>query len=231
MPCPYGVVSVALRRRGRTTSWARDVPPEPTGGGEGGIPADGPEAQDRPQAGCRQGEVSFEPGRAGGPLRRGGLLRRRCAAHGGDDADAGERLPVPGRDRRRQGREPGAVQRRVQHVTGGVAGEHPAGAVGAVGGGRRPTSSTSASGSPNDGPGRPQYGWSANDARRPDRATSSRHCAAARHAEIRACSSAMPSRTPPGAQPRGCRPPGSRRRPGRPATRSPPAPVRRTGRR
>ena len=62
--------------------------------------------------------------------------------------------------------------------------------------GASPTSSTSASGSPNEGPGRPQYGWSANEARRPSRATSSRQRTRrgqARHTEIRAWSWGMPS--------------------------------------
>lgn len=55
--------------------------------------------------------------------------------------------------------------------------------------GARPTMRTCASGSPKDGPGLPQYGWSANEARRPVRAADSRQDTSlgqARHTDTRA---------------------------------------------
>src|SRR5450631_2052165 len=59
--------------------------------------------------------------------------------------------------------------------------------------GARPTTRIFGSGSPNPGPGRPQYGWSAKDARFPSVATLSRHCTSlgqARHTDTTASSSA-----------------------------------------
>ena len=72
-------------------------------------------------------------------------------------------------------RQPGAVQRGEQEVAGPVAGEHPAGAVGAVRGRRQPDDHHPRPRRPQPGTGRPQYGWSAKDLRLTT-ATSSRHC-------------------------------------------------------
>src|ERR1019366_2477906 len=55
------------------------------------------------------------------------------------------------------------------------------------------------SGSPNPGPGRPQYGWSAKDARLPSVATVSRHCTSLgqpRHTDTAASSSATDLASP-----------------------------------
>src|SRR4051794_17518767 len=59
--------------------------------------------------------------------------------------------------------------------------------------GARPTTRICGSGSPKPGPGRPQYGWSANETRLPSVATSSRQRTSrgqARHTDTRADSSA-----------------------------------------
>ena len=83
--------------------------------------------------------------------------------------------------------KPHAVQRREQEVAGPVAGEHPAGAVPAVRGGREADDQHRArAGRRSRAPGRPQYVSSRNDARL-SRATCSRHSTSrghARHATI-----------------------------------------------
>ena len=132
MPRPSGVVSVTSaawpnRGLGRGTSQ-----PRPRAAASAASQPMAPRHRIGAQSRCAQLEVALEPRRAGGALGRGGLVGRRRAAHGGDDPDAGERLPVARGDRRRQCREAGAVQRGVEDVARRVAGEHPTGAVGAV---------------------------------------------------------------------------------------------------
>ena len=60
------------------------------------------------------------------------LVVRRCAADGGDDANAVQPQAVARGDRGRPAGEAGAVQGGEEPVAGPVAGEHPAGAVRAV---------------------------------------------------------------------------------------------------
>ena len=64
------------------------------------------------------------------------LVVRRRAVHGRGDPGAAQRQPVAGVHGRRLVGQPHGVQRREQHVAGAVAGEHPAGAVRPVRGGR-----------------------------------------------------------------------------------------------
>src|SRR6185437_6867484 len=68
-------------------------------------------------------------------LARGRLVGRRGAADGGGDVGVEQCQAVVAADGGRLIGEPGAVEGRVEPVAGAVAGEHPPGAVGAVGGG------------------------------------------------------------------------------------------------
>ena len=73
-------------------------------------------------------------GPAGVALVGGRLVGRRRAAHRRGDPRAGEAQPVVAGGARRLVGEAGAVEGGVEEVARAVAGEHPAGAVGAVGG-------------------------------------------------------------------------------------------------
>ena len=134
MPCPSGVVSATSaawpnRGLGRGTSQ-----PRPRAAARAASQPIAPRqriARSRGAASSRSRSSHDE--QVARSVGRGLVLRGR-APHGGDDPDAGQGLAVTGGDRGGQGRETGAVQRGVQHVAGGVAGEHPPGAVGAVGG-------------------------------------------------------------------------------------------------
>ena len=214
----------------------RHVPAQPAGRGQRGIPADRAEAEDGAQPRGGQREVALEPGRAGRALGRGGLVGRRGAAHGGDDPDAGERLAVAGRDRRRQGRVPGAVQRRVQHVAGGVAGEHPPGAVGAVRGRGQPHEQHVGVGvaerRPGPAPVRLVGERGAAPGARDVLAPPDEAGTGPAHRDPRLQLGDAGRRARQAAhRGRGAWPPGSRGRRGRPATRCPQGPARRTGHR
>ncbi len=96
------------------------------------------EREDDAQIGHR-GDLGREIGPAGGDLRRLGLVLRRHAAHGVGDPAVDEAQPVI-RARRRScpRRSRSVMQRRVEQVAGIVAGERPAGAVGAAQARREP---------------------------------------------------------------------------------------------
>ena len=91
-----------------------------------------PERHEHP--GVEQRQLALEVRPAGVALVDGRLVRRRRAPHGRGDPRAREAEPVVASDARRLVGEPGAVQGGVEEVAGAVAGEHPTGPVGPVGG-------------------------------------------------------------------------------------------------
>jgi hypothetical protein len=113
-------------------------------------------AERHEHAGVEQLELPLEVRATGIALRGRGLVGRWRAAHRRGDPCPGETKAIAAVGARRLVGEARAVQRRVEEVTGAVAGEHASCAVGAVSRWRQPTITTRASGSPNAGTGRPQ---------------------------------------------------------------------------
>jgi len=86
---------------------------------------------------AEQRELALEEGAAGLPFGGLRLVAGRGAADDGGDVGALEREAVVPRSGHRLAGQAGAVEAAVEPVTGAVAGEHPPGAVGAVGAGRQ----------------------------------------------------------------------------------------------
>ena len=95
-----------------------------------------PSVDDHPHAGQR-GPLRLEERQAGVELLRRRLVVRRRAAHRGGDPGVAQRQAVAPRLGDREAGEAGGVHRRHQEQAGAIAGEHPAGAVGAVRAGRQ----------------------------------------------------------------------------------------------
>ena len=103
------------------------------------IPRDLAERDDDLQAGQMRDLVG-QMRQAAVDFFRQRLVRRRRAAHRRGDVDIRQRQSIVDALRRRDVREAGALERRHQEVAGcadAVAGEHAAGPIGAVGGGRQ----------------------------------------------------------------------------------------------
>ena len=126
----HAVAELRLRPRHRAPPRRRAQP-------QRALPREAAEAHDDVHV-RQQRDLALEPVRAVRALLRRRQVRRRRAAHRGDDVGAAQREPVVARDRLRLVREPGAVQRREQEVARAVAGEDPARPVAAVRGGREP---------------------------------------------------------------------------------------------
>ena len=98
------------------------------------VPAEGAEGDDHAGA-VEQVELALQIREAVVALRRRRLVGGRRAADGGGDVGVDQPQAVVAAHRGRLVGEAGPVKRRVEPVAGAVAGEHAAGAVGAVGGG------------------------------------------------------------------------------------------------
>ena len=135
MPSRVRRSSAAPRRRGRSAA---------SGAGSGcrssAAALRNPSQPNLPSATTTRARSRISPARAPG---KGGSCRAPPASACWRAARSGRRRrcrrreaqAVVAADRGRLVGEPGAVERRVEPVAGAVAGEHPAGAVGAVGGG------------------------------------------------------------------------------------------------
>ena len=103
---------------------------------QGGVPGKAAQAHDDAHA-REQLELALGPGQAVVALGGRGAVGGRRAAHRGGQEAVDELQAVVGGDRRRLVGEPARVQGGEEPVARAVAGEHAAGAVGAVGGGRQ----------------------------------------------------------------------------------------------
>lgn len=153
----------------------RHVPAAAAGRPERGVPGDRPEGEHRAQArpGCSRSRSSHAAHvafssvvglLAGGAHRTAATIRSPVSTSPSPEATDVGWLAYPPRWRAAYSQSPERSPVNIRPVR-----------LVPLAAGARPTTSTSASGSPNDGPGRPQYGWSANAARRPSVATDSRH--------------------------------------------------------
>src|SRR5205823_1358025 len=97
-----------------------------------GIPGEAAETEDDPQT-AEKPQFGEPPVLTGVALGRRRFIRRRGAADGGGNVAVFQFETVTAADGNRAVREPGPVQGGEEKVAGTVAGEHPAGAVAAVG--------------------------------------------------------------------------------------------------
>ena len=100
--------------------------------------ANAAERDDHPHVGTDQPPLGVQPRRARRAFGRCRRIAWRRTAHRRGHPSVVERQPIRGVDAQRLVGQAGAVQRREQEVAGAVAGEHPAGPVAAVRGGRQP---------------------------------------------------------------------------------------------
>ena len=100
------------------------------------VPGEGAEGDDHPAA-RQQLQLALQVGQAVVALLGGRLVGRRRAADDGGDVGVAQPQPVAAPLGLGLVGEAGPVQRRVEPLAGAVAGEHPPGPVGAVGGRRQ----------------------------------------------------------------------------------------------
>jgi hypothetical protein len=169
---------------------ARDRQPDGRRGAQVGVEPDPTEAED--DADTRQPrQLRMQVASAPAQLRHLGLVVGRHAVEGRCDVGVGQLESVPAMMRGRLGRESVSVERPRDPLSAparGIAGEHAAGAVPAVGRRASPTRRRRADASPRLGTGRAQYVWPWNR-RGGVAATASRNCTSRgqrRHATIRA---------------------------------------------
>ncbi len=125
---------------------------------QGGPPRKTAQRDDHPHRRPDESPFGLYPGRTGCPLVRGRRIGRWCAAHRGGHAGVDQLHAVGRVDAHSLIGQAGLMQRREQEISGPVAGEHPPGAVGTVGGRGQPDDEDAGLLSAEPGAGLPQYG-------------------------------------------------------------------------